>query len=242
MILTKKLAAELLRRFPGVPVVNAYGPTETTVLVTGTEITQAMLDADAPLPIGRPFENVQAIIADEQGRALPDGEPGELLVIGEAVSPGYLGRSELNKALFFRTEGGLRGYRTGDLCRMEDGMLYYLGRLDGQIKLNGFRVELEDVENNLVKLPNIARAAVLPVLQDGRVAALTAFVLLEKPDGEGALQRARRIKAALADCLPSYMIPRKILAVESFPLNTNGKIDKKQLAAQLASGTTGGRT
>ena len=103
----------------------------------------------------------------------------------------------------FRTEGGLRGYRTGDLCRMEDGMLYYLGRLDGQIKLNGFRVELEDVENNLVKLPNIARAAVLPVLQDGRVTALTAFVLLEKPDGEGALQRARRIKAALADCLPS---------------------------------------
>ena len=78
-VLTKKLAAELLRRFPGVPVVNAYGPTETTVLVTGTEITQAMLDADAPLPIGRPFENVQAIIADEQGRALPDGEPGELL-------------------------------------------------------------------------------------------------------------------------------------------------------------------
>ena len=121
-------------------------------------------------------------------------------------------------------------------------MLYYLGRLDGQIKLNGFRVELEDVENNLVKLPNIARAAVLPVLQDGRVTALTAFVLLEKPDGEGALQRARRIKAALADCLPSYMIPRKLLAVESFPLNTNGKIDKKQLAAQLASGTTGGRT
>ena len=154
-VLTKKLAAELLRRFPGVPVVNAYGPTETTVLVTGTEITQAMLDADAPLPIGRPFENVQAIIADEQGRALPDGEPGELLVIGEAVSPGYLGRSELNKALFFRTEGGLRGYRTGDLCRMEDGMLYYLGRLDGQIKLNGFRVELEDVENNLVKLPTL---------------------------------------------------------------------------------------
>ena len=241
-VLTKKLAAELLRRFPGVPVVNAYGPTETTVLVTGTEITQAMLDADAPLPIGRPFENVQAIIADEQGRALPDGEPGELLVIGEAVSPGYLGRSELNKALFFRTEDGLRGYRTGDLCRMEDGMLYYLGRLDGQIKLNGFRVELEDVENNLVKLPNIARAAVLPVLQDGRLTALTAIDQLEKPDGEGAFQRARRIKAALADCLPSYMIPRKILAVESFPLNTNGKIDKKQLAAQLASGTTGGRT
>ena len=87
-VLTKKLAAELMRRFPGVPVINAYGPTETTVLVTGTEITQAMLDAPAPLPIGRPFENVRAVIADEQGRALPDGEAGELLVPGAAVSPG----------------------------------------------------------------------------------------------------------------------------------------------------------
>lgn len=239
-VLTKKLAAELMRRFPGVPIINAYGPTETTVLVTGVEITRAMLDAPAPLPIGRPFENVRAVIADEQGQPLPDGEAGELLVLGEAVSPGYLGRPELNEALFFRTEDGLRGYHTGDLCRKEDGMLYYLGRLDGQIKLNGFRVELEDVEQNLVRLPNIARAAVLPVWQDGRVTALTAFVLLEKPDGEGALHRARRIRAALADCLPSYMIPRKILAVDSFPLNTNGKIDKKQLAAQLASGAAGG--
>ena len=239
-VLTKKLAAELVRRFPGVPVVNAYGPTETTVLVTGVEITQAMLDADGPLPIGRPFENVQTVIAGEQGQPLPDGEAGELLVIGEAVSPGYLGRPELNEALFFCTQDGLRGYHTGDLCRMEDGMLYYLGRLDGQIKLNGFRVELEDVEQNLVRLPNIARAAVLPVMQDGRTMALTACVLLEKPDGEGALQRARRIKTALAACLPSYMIPRKILAVDSFPLNTNGKIDKKQLAAQLASGAAGG--
>ena len=70
--------------------------------------------------------------------------------------------------------------------------------------------------------------------------ALTAFVLLEGPDGEGALQRTRRLKAALAEVLPAYMIPRKILAVDSFPLNTNGKIDKKQLAAQLASGATGG--
>ena len=239
-VLTKKLAAELMRRFPGVPVINAYGPTETTVFVTGVEITRDMLDADEPLPIGRPFETVQAIIADDHGRPLPDGEAGELLVLGEAVSPGYLGRPELNEALFFRTEDGLRGYHTGDLCRMADGMLYYLGRLDGQIKLNGFRVELEDVEQNLVKLPNIARAAVLPVWQDGRVTALTAFVLLEKPDGESALQRARRIKTALAGRLPSYMIPRKILAVDSFPLNTNGKIDKKQLAAQLASGAAGG--
>ena len=232
-VLTKKLAAEMFRRFPGVPVVNAYGPTEATVLVTGSEMTPQMLQADAPMPIGRAFDNVEAVIADADGAPLPDGEAGELLLIGEAVSPGYLARPERNAQVFFQTAGGRRGYRTGDLCRRENGLIYYLGRLDSQIKLNGFRVELEDVESNLVKVPNIARAAVLPVMQDGKVTALTAFVLLEKPDGESTLRRAQRIKAALAEFLPSYMIPRKILAVGSFPLNTNGKIDKKQLAAQL---------
>lgn len=232
-VLTKKLAGEMFARFPEVPIVNAYGPTEATVLVTGAQMTQQMLPDDAPLPIGFAFDNVQAVIADEQGAALADGEAGELLLIGDAVSPGYLGRPELNEKAFFTAPDGRRGYHTGDLCRRENGCIYYLGRLDGQVKLNGFRVELEDVENNLVKVENIARAAVLPVMQDGKVTSLTAFVLLEKPDGESTLSRARRIKTALAEYLPSYMVPRKILAVDAFPLNTNGKIDKKQLAARL---------
>ena len=179
------------------------------------------------------LENVTAVIADEAGAPVPEGREGELLLIGEAVSIGYLNRPELNAKAFFTAPDGRRGYHTGDLCRMRDGCIYYLGRLDGQVKLNGFRVELEDVENNLVKVPNIARAAVLPVMQDGKVTALTAFVLLEKPDGESSLARARRIKAALGELLPAYMIPRKILAVDAFPLNTNGKIDKKQLSARL---------
>ena len=118
---------------------------------------------------------------------------------------------------------------------MEDGLIYYLGRLDNQIKLNGFRVELEDVENNLVKVSNIARAAVLAEMQDGKAVALTAYVMLEKPDGEGSLQRARRIKKELVELVPSYMVPRRILAVDSFPLNTNGKIDKKRLRALRAT-------
>lgn len=89
------------------------------------------------------------------------------------------------------------------------------------------------MENNLAKVENIARAAVLPVWTDGKVTSLAAFVLLETPDGLKSLQRAQRIKAALKDVLPSYMIPRKITVVESFPLNTNGKVDKKALAGKL---------
>ena len=234
-VLTKKLCGEIFERFPGVPVVNAYGPTETTVLVTGAEMTRDMLEATEPLPIGFAFSNCEANICDEAGNALPDGEAGELRISGKTVSPGYLGRPDLNARVFFENAVGLRGYRTGDLCKRIDGCIYYLGRLDNQIKLNGFRVELEDVENNLGKVENVARAAVLPEMQDGKVVSLTAYVMLEKPDGEGSLQRARRIRKELSRLVPSYMVPRKIVAVESFPLNTNGKIDKKRLREQRAT-------
>ncbi len=233
-VLTKKLAGQMFARFPGVPVLNAYGPTEATVLVTAAEMTQQMLTSQRPMPIGRAFENVQVRIVDETGAALPDGEAGELLLIGDSISPGYLNRPELNEAAFFTDkETGLRGYHTGDLCYADEGMLYYCGRLDGQVKLNGFRVELEDVENNLVRVENVARAAVLPVMTDGKVTSLTAFILLENPDGLSSLKRTQKIKAALAGILPSYMIPRKFVALDVFPLNTNGKVDKKALAAKL---------
>ena len=232
-VMTCKLGQQMLRRFPRARIYNAYGPTEATVLVTAVEVTPALLEGAASLPIGYGFSNVECRIENpETGVILPEGEEGELVLLGESVSPGYFQRPEQNARAFF-VEHGRRGYHTGDLCRMEGGMVYYFGRLDGQIKLNGFRVELEDVEQNLLKLPNIARAAVLPVTIDGTVQSLTAFVMLEKPDGLSSLQRARQIKAALGNLLPVYMIPRKILVVDAFPLNTNGKIDKKALSAKL---------
>ncbi len=232
-VMTCKLGRQMLERFPRAKIYNAYGPTEATVLVTAVEVTEALCEARSSLPIGYAFGNVRCEIADpETGAALPDGEAGELLLIGPCVSPGYLNRPELNEKAFFE-RGGARGYHTGDLCSKRDGLIDYLGRLDGQVKLNGFRVELEDVETNLAKVPNVARAAVLPVYQDGKVTGLTAFVLLEQPDGLPSLKRAKQIREALSALLPVYMIPRKILAVDSFPLNTNGKIDKKALAARL---------
>lgn len=232
-VMTCKLGRQMLERFPGAKVYNAYGPTEAAVLVTAVEVTEELCAARDSLPIGYSFSNLRCEIASlENGAYLPDGEKGELLILGSSVSPGYLNRPELNEKVFFE-ENGVRGYRTGDLCFREAGLIYYLGRLDGQVKLNGFRVELEDVESCLTRVPNIARAAVLPVFQDGKVTGLTAFVLLEKPDGLSSLKRAKQIKETLAEILPVYMIPRKILAVDSFPLNTNGKVDKKTLAETL---------
>ena len=231
-VLTKKLAQEMLNRFPRAEIINAYGPTETTVLVTAIRVDAALCEDARSIPIGYPFSNLRAVIAAPDGTILPEGCDGELRILGDCVSPGYLHRPDLNERAFFADEEThLRGYRTGDLCQMENGLIYYLGRMDGQVKLNGFRVELEDVESNLARVENIARAAVVPVYEDGKTVALTAFVSLQEADGLSSLARAKKIKAALAAVLPSYMIPRKIVAVSDFPLNSNGKIDKKALSA-----------
>ncbi|MBQ6431057.1 MAG: D-alanine--poly(phosphoribitol) ligase subunit DltA [Oscillospiraceae bacterium] len=231
-VLTKKLASEMLTRFPHAEILNAYGPTEATVLVTAVTVDEALCSDSRSIPIGYPFANLRAVIAAPDGTELPDGQEGELLLLGDCVSPGYLHRADLNERAFFTdAKTGMRGYHTGDLCKIENGLIYYLGRMDGQVKLNGFRVELEDVESNLLRVENIARAAVVPVFEDGKTVSLTAFVCLQSPDGLSSLARAKKVKTALSAALPSYMIPRKIVAMDDFPVNTNGKVDKKALSA-----------
>ena len=233
-VMTCRLGAQMLERFPEARIYNAYGPTETTVLVTAAEITPSMCDGQPSLPIGYSFSNVECRILDPETREpKADGEAGELTILGDCVSPGYFRQPEQTARSFFTEADGRRGYRTGDLCCRRDGLIYYFGRLDGQVKLNGFRVELEDVEANLLKVPNIARAAVVPVTVNGTVQGLTAFVMLQQPDGLSSLQRTRQIRQALGELVPSYMVPRKIRCVDSFPLNTNGKIDRKALLAMV---------
>lgn len=234
-VLTHKLCDQLAQRFPNAEIVNTYGPTEATVLVTAVSVTEKMRRDQRPIPIGAPLDEVRLRLADPQGGTiLQDGEPGELLILSDSVGPGYLGRPDLTKLRFFFDEAsGKRGYRTGDLCYRHKGLYYYCGRMDQQVKLNGFRIEPEDVENNLTKLDNISRAAVIPVCEGGKARYLAAFLLLESPDGSAPLQRAIQIKKQAAEVLPAYMVPRKIYVVKEFPLNTNGKIDKKALESRL---------
>jgi len=232
-ILTHKLVDELFERFPKAKVINTYGPTEATVLVTAVEITEEMAKDSLQIPIGYPLPEVTFRIVDPQGNPVPSGEQGELLIISNNVGPGYYKRPDLTEKVFFTDASGKRGYHTGDSCFEKNGLYYYCGRLDNQIKVNGFRVEIEDIENNMVKCGNIARAAVLPVYEDEKIAYLAAFVLLQNPDGMTSLKRSLKIKEELKEYLPSYMIPRKITALDSFPLNTNGKVDKKELKKRL---------
>ncbi len=234
--LTHKLVDLLNERFPDADVVNTYGPTEATVLVTASRITREMAEDSRPIPIGKPLDEVEFRIVDSEGKLLPDGEIGELQIISHNVGHGYWGRPDLTEKVFFETESRgekKRGYRTGDAAYKIGDLYYFCGRLDFQIKLNGFRIELEDIENNLVKVENISRAVVIPVMNEEKVDHLAAFVLLTSAPEGSKLREIARIKTELAKFVPAYMVPRKIVLCDSLPTNTNGKVDRKVLAAQL---------
>lgn len=234
--LTHKLVDLLRERFPKADIVNTYGPTEATVLVTASVITNEMARDSKPIPIGKPLEEVEFRIVDSNGKILPSGEIGELQIISDNVGHGYYKRPDLTEKVFFLTESRgekKRGYRTGDACYEMNGQYYFCGRMDFQIKLNGFRIELEDIENNLVKVDNISRAICIPVMNEEKVDYLAAFVLLSRAPEGTKIREIARIKNELSKFVPGYMVPRKIILCDSFPTNTNGKVDRKVLAAQL---------
>ena len=230
--LAPEIASELLDRFPAVEVWNTYGPTEATVATTSIRITPAILERYSPLPIGYPMPGTRVLVMDEQGREVPAGERGEIVISGPNVSPGYLNRPDLTENVFFRRDGR-RAYRTGDWGRYRDDMLFFEGRMDNQIKLHGYRIELADVEANLRALPGVRDAVVLPVLRQGAVDSLAAFVILNERPPRSDFQLASELKVQLIERLPAYMIPRKFSFPESFLMNINGKADRRKLAETL---------
>jgi D-alanine--poly(phosphoribitol) ligase subunit 1 len=230
--LAPEVASQLLDRFPRAEVWNTYGPTEATVATTSLRITRAILEKYSPLPIGYPMPEGRVLVMDEALRELPAGERGEIIIAGPNVSPGYLNRPDLNETAFFHLNGQ-RAYRTGDWGRCRDGMLFFEGRIDNQIKLNGYRIEPADVEANLRALAGVRDAVVLPVLRQGAVDSLAAFVILNDRPARSDFQLACELKVQLTDHLPAYMIPRRFSFLETFPMNTNGKADRRRLAEAL---------
>ena len=131
-----------------------------------------------------------------------------------------------------------RRYRTGDKGFLtDDGMLHYQGRFDFQVKLHGYRVELGEIEKALVALPEVVNACVLPYLRDGRISYLCACVLLADGVASG-FSTTKVLKAKLKETLPEYMVPRKFVYPEEFPLNTNGKVDRKVLSSRYCESST----
>lgn len=196
-ILPKPLCEELLKRFPNTRIINGYGPTEATVAVSINDMNREVLLQEGSLPIGYPMKKSVVKIVDEEGNVLKDEEKGEIIIVGPSVSKGYFNNEEMTKKSFYYDEYNgekCRAYRTGDLGYYVNGNLYYCGRKDFQIKLNGYRIEIEDIENNLVRVSNIKNAAVVPVNKDGKIAYLTAFIELKEDNGLSGLKNGIMIK------------------------------------------------
>lgn len=231
------VAAALLDRFPRAEVWNTYGPTEATVATTGIRITCDLLERYPSLPVGHPkprtqiflFESERSAPLDHDAAGAPrsGGPRGEIVIVGPNVSSGYLNDPELTERAFI-TYAGERGYRTGDAGYIQDGLLFFQGRLDRQVKRHGYRIELGDIEANLSALPDVRDAVVLAALEHGRARELTAFVI--PAGGDAAFDLELRLRAALLERLPAYMLPDRFVFVASFPLTPNGKTDRRALA------------
>ncbi|WP_204112516.1 MupA/Atu3671 family FMN-dependent luciferase-like monooxygenase [Shimia biformata] len=200
---------------------NMYGPTETTIWSTTGKATMA----DGIVPIGAPIANTQVYVVDDALLPVPVGAPGELLIGGAGVTRGYWRREELTDERFIENPFGEgRLYRTGDLVRWRpDGTLDFLGRADHQVKLRGYRIELGEVEVALEACPGVEQAVVLAREDEPGDVRLVGYV--RGPVEEG------RLRSVLAHSLPEFMVPSRIVNVETFPLTPNKKVDRKALPA-----------
>ncbi|MCJ8206481.1 non-ribosomal peptide synthetase [Pseudomonas sp. RGM2987] len=226
--LPAELRNRVLAQLPAVQLHNRYGPTETAINVTHWHCTEA--DGERS-PIGRPLGNVRCYILDNHLNPAPVGVPGELCIGGLGLARGYLGRPGLSAERFVADPLGAAGarlYRTGDRARWTaDGVIEYLGRLDQQLKLRGFRVEPQEVEARLLAQGEVAQAAVL--LRD-TAAGPQLIGYYTAPDcPEDTDEMNSRLKAALAAQLPDYMVPAQLLRLEAMPLGPSGKLDRRAL-------------
>ncbi|WP_201304891.1 non-ribosomal peptide synthetase [Streptomyces sp. GS7] len=215
--------------------VNGYGPTETTVFATFFDCTDASLAGRDRIPIGRAIQQTRLAVLDEALRPVPPGQPGELCIGGPGVALGYLGRPE-RTARSFVPEPGTAGlmYRTGDLVRqLPDGELELIGRADRQVKLRGFRVELEEIERAAVATGRTEAAFVVKV-GEGPAARLAGAFLASGPPA-GADEQIAALTAELAASLPAYMLPGRWTPLESLPLHSTGKADRRSIEALIAA-------
>ncbi|MFI6344113.1 AMP-binding protein [Streptomyces sp. NPDC050560] len=223
--LPREFAARLLHQGVAARLVNHYGPTETTVgatCFTATDASQLPAD-EATVPIGTALGEVEL-------RLVPDGERGELYIGGRGVAAGYFGRPEETARRFVR-HGGLRMYRTGDVCRRRpDGTLVFVGRTDRQVKVRGFRVDPEEVERAMDAFPGVERSAVVVRSTDAGTQLLAAVRLSGQGDANGT---TAALRSRLRGLLPEHAVPGAILAVPELPLGANGKVDHTALGAQL---------
>ena len=232
--LPRDLATALLSRAP--VLWNMYGPTETTIWSS----IERMASLAEAVSIGRPIANTQLYVLDPAGQMVPPGVPGELYIGGDGLAHGYLNRPDLTAERFlpnpFVDRPGARMYRTGDIAKYRrDGRVDCLGRVDHQIKLRGFRLELGEIEAALVDHDAVREAVVTMQADASGEPRLVAFFVAD----HGAAPTASDLRKHLRRRLPDYMIPSFFMELPALPLTQNGKVDR--LALPRAFGSSGGR-
>ncbi|HEX8350320.1 MAG TPA: non-ribosomal peptide synthetase, partial [Hymenobacter sp.] len=213
---------------------NMYGPTETTIWSS----VKHVLSAETPITVGKPIANTQFYVLDEYLKPVEPGKVGELIIAGDGVAQGYLGRPELTAEKFianpFAAQAGATMYRTGDLGKLlETGEIQCLGRIDQQVKIRGYRIELGEIEHALMGFDNVKEAVVVACEERPGHGRLVAYIV---PAAAVSLQVAQQNttawKKSLARQLPMYMVPSEFAVLSALPMTLNGKVDRKALVEQ----------
>jgi D-alanine--poly(phosphoribitol) ligase subunit 1 len=225
----RSLIARLLGRFPGAEIWHAYGPTEVTCLTHCLRLSTTDMVGSGPLPLGRALPPNEIRVVGEDGHEVAVGEWGEIVLSGPQVAHGYLPETHPQNALF-GTSDSKRFYRTGDYGVVDrEGNLTLRGRLDGQVKWQGNRLEIGEIERVAMDAPGVCQAAVVPVTRDGRVMNLILFVEIRPDDNS----KRSALLQHLTGALPGYMRPRSIRFLDRLPMTLHGKIDRRRLSGTL---------
>ncbi|WP_301128140.1 amino acid adenylation domain-containing protein [Streptomyces cacaoi] len=231
------LKKELVRRwfaaFPGVPLVNCYGLTE--VSDDSNHGVMHALPAHRSVPLGETVRNCRVYVMDEQLHLVPVGAPGEIVIAGVCVGRGYVNDPERTAAVYGHDphRPGERLYRSGDYGRrLPSGELECLGRRDSQVKISGFRIEIGEIEDQLLRVPGVRDGAVVVAGTQDAPQLVAYYTGEEAPDGDG-------VARALAAALPDYMVPPRLHRTRELPLSGNGKIDKLALTDRARVHATG---
>jgi len=226
--LYEDISRDWLKCTPNGKIINAYGPTEATVfcLLYDYDPIKFAKTFNGSLAIGKEMENMKAVIADERNNILKPHEQGEICLSGPQVTPGYWKNEQKNLEAFFDVEkNGVKEiyYRTGDLGMIDDeGDFFYCGRVDFQVKIQGFRVELGEIEHHVRNFTNIVNVAAVPVQNNSGTTQLHLFL-------ENFTGNLKELEEYLAGKVPIYMVPTTMSSLPQFPLNMNGKVDRKAL-------------
>ncbi len=238
--LPRELANRLLTT--GAELWNMYGPTETTIWSLIHRVQQGTKSEEDRVSIGRPIANTKAYVLDEQRQPLPIGVPGELFLGGVGLAKGYRGRPRQTADRFMTIDsvGGLLLYRTGDLAvRRADGTIEVLGRTDNQVKVRGYRVELEAVEAAVLRHPHVAAAVARAWPESTGGSRLSVYIVA---NDESIAPGLADMRAFLGSSLPESMIPSDVIPLPAIPLTPHGKVDRAGLPAPGARGTHPQRT